>query len=188
MPQHVYLLEEGLVRIFRVSARGGELTIGYVRPGEIFGEVSVLTEGPRESFAHAARPSRILEIPKSVFFKSVRSSRPLYEVTKRIGQRLIRCQSRAEDLVFCDARTRLARALLRLADDFGTRANHGVAVGLPLTGQEVAAMIGATRQTVSAALGEMVRAGLVARRAGEVVVRDPRGLRELAAVERGPSE
>lgn len=95
VPRHVYLLEEGLVRIFRVSPGGDELTVGYVRPGEIFGEVSVLTGGPRESFAQAARPARILELPKDVFLKVVRSSRPLYEVTKRIGLRLIRCQSRA---------------------------------------------------------------------------------------------
>jgi CRP-like cAMP-binding protein len=182
VPRYVYLLEEGLVRIFRVSPRGGELTIGYVRPGEIFGEVSVISEAPRESFAHAARSSRILQIPKEAFLRAMQSARPLYAVTKRIGQHLIRCHSRAEDLVFCDTRTRLARVLLRLVDDFGKRTDHEMAVGLPLTGQEIAALIGATRQSVSAALGELVRAGLVARRAGELVVVNPRALRELAGV------
>jgi CRP-like cAMP-binding protein len=181
-PRYVYLLEEGLVRIFRVSPGGSELTIGYVRPGEIFGEVSIITGGPRESFAHAARPSRVLEIPRDLFLKTVRSTRPLYEVTKRIGQRLVRCQSRAEDLVFCDARTRLARLLLRLADDFGTRKDSEVAVGLPLTEQEIATLIGTSRQTVSGALGEMIRAGLVVRRARELVVTDPRTLRQVAGV------
>ncbi len=181
-PRYVYLLEEGLVRIFRVSPSGDELTIGYVRPGEIFGEVSVITEGPRESFAQAARRSRILEIPKDAFLGAVKSTRPLYEVTKRIGLRLIRWQSRAEDLVFCDARTRLARLLLRLADEFGRRRDHALDVGLPLTEQEIASLIGTTRQTVSVALGEMIRGGLVARRARELVVADPRALRELAGV------
>lgn len=156
--------------------------MGYVRAGEIFGEVSVLTEAPRESFAHVARRSRILEIPKGVFLKAMRSTRPLYEVTKRMGLRLIRCQSRAEDLVFCDARTRLARVLLRLVEDFGSRTDHELAVGLLLTEQEIATLIGTTRQTVSVALGEMVRAGVVARHARELAVTDPRALRELARV------
>lgn len=179
-PRHVYLLEEGLVRIFRVSAAGNEFTIGYVRPGEIFGEVSVITEEPRESFAHAARRSRILEIPKDAFLRVVRSTGPLYEMTKRIGLRLIRCQSRAEDLVFRDARARLARLLLRLADEFGRRTDDHLSVGLPLTEQEMATLIGTTRQTVSMILSEMVRAGLVVRRARELVVTDPSALREVA--------
>ena len=112
----------------------------------------------------------------------MRSTRPLYEVTKRIGLRLIRCQSRAEDLVFWDARTRLARALLRLADEFGRRTDHALEVGLPLTEQEIASLIRTTRQTVSVALGEMIRAGLVVCRARELVVADPRALRKLAGV------
>ncbi len=139
-----------------------------------------MTERPRESFADATRRSRMLEIPKSAFLSAVRSTRPLYEVTKRIGLRLIRWQSRVEDLVFYDARTRLARLLLRLAEEFGRKMNHDLAVGLPLTEQEIATLIGTTRQTVSTILGEMLRTGVVVRRARELVVADPRALRELA--------
>lgn len=179
-PRHVYLLEEGLVRIFRLSPAGDELTMGYVRPGEVFGEVSIITERARTSFAQAARHSTILEIPRDVFLKAIRSSRPLYEITKRIGLRLIRCQSRAEDLVFCEVRARLARLLLRLAEDFGRRTDQGFAVGLPLTGQEIATLIGATRQTVSPALRDLIRAGVVVRRNGELVIADRPALYEVA--------
>lgn len=179
-PRHVYLLEEGLVRIFRLSPAGDELTIGYVRPGEIFGEVSIITERARSSFAQAARDSKILEIPKNVFLKALRSSKPLYEITKRIGIRLITCQSRAEDLVFCNVSARLARLLLRLAEDLGRRTDQGFAIGLPLTGQEIATLIGTTRQTVSPALRDLVRAGVVVRRHGELVIADRPALHEVA--------
>jgi CRP/FNR family cyclic AMP-dependent transcriptional regulator len=179
-PRYVYLLEKGLVRIFRVSPDGDELTVGYVRPGEIFGEVSVMTGRPRESFAEATQRATLLEIPKSAFLRAVQSTRPLYEVTKQIGLRLIRWQSRVEDLVFYDARTRLARVLLRLAEEFGGKTNHDLAVGLPLTEQEIATLIGTTRQTVSIILSEMLRAGVVVRRARELVVADSRALRALA--------
>lgn len=181
-PRHVYLLEDGLVRIFRLSPAGDELTIGYVRPGEIFGEVSVITGEARASFAQAARRSTVLEIPKAVFLAAVRSGRPLYEVTKQIGLRLIRCQSRAEDLVFCDVRTRVARLLLRLAGEFGRRTNGGLAVGLRLTGQEMATLTGATRQTVSLVLRDLTRAGLIRRQNREIVIVDRPRLREVAGL------
>ena len=139
-----------------------------------------MTERSRESFAEAAQRARMLEIPKSAFLRAVQSTRPLYEVTKQIGLRLIRWQSRVEDLVFYDARTRLARVLLRLAEEFGGKTNHDLAVGLPLTEQEIATLIGTTRQTVSLLLSEMLRAGVVVRRARGLVVADSRALRRLA--------
>jgi CRP-like cAMP-binding protein len=149
-PEYVCLLEQGLVRISRVSPTGDEFTVGYVRPGEVFGEVSVMAGQPRESFAQAWMPSNILRIPKEVFIRAVRGSNPvLYELAKRVGERLLKLQSRAEDLVFHDTRTRLARLLLRLAHEFGHSADGGLVIGLPLTQDELGKLIGATRQTVS---------------------------------------
>jgi CRP-like cAMP-binding protein len=170
-PAHVYLLEEGLVRIYRTSPRGGQLTVGYVRPGEVFGEVSVLTEKPRRSFAEAKTRARVLRIPTRVFLKAVQSSSAaLYGVTKKIGQRLISCQSRTEDLIFYNVPTRLARLLLRMAEEFGRDVEDGRSIGLPLTQNEIATLIGATRQTVSAALRELIDAGLIKRSGKELVL------------------
>ncbi len=180
-PEHVYLLEKGLVRIFRVSPTGDEFTVGYVRPGEVFGEVSVLAAQPRESFAQARVPSKILRIPKEAFIHAVRGSNPvLYELAKRVGERLLKLQSRAEDLVFHDSRTRLARLLLRLAHEFGHPADGGLAVGLPLTQEEMGKLVGATRQTVSVALRELAAAGLVERHGRELFLAHAERLRQLA--------
>lgn len=57
----------------------------------------------------------------------------LYELTKRLGRRLVRCQSRVEDLAFRSVPARLARMLLQLAQDFGERTPEGLSVGLPVT-------------------------------------------------------
>jgi CRP-like cAMP-binding protein len=167
---------------------GGELTVGYVRPGEVFGEVSVITAQPRRSFAEASRRSRILAIPRDVFLRALSSSKPLFEVTKQMGERLIRWQSRAEDLVFCDARTRLARLLLRLADEFGDLESGGVTVGLGITQEEMATLIGATRQTVSVAVREMIRAKLITRRGRSLVIVDRDALRQSAGLARATGE
>lgn len=182
-PEHVYLLEEGFVRIYRVSASGGEFTLAYVRPGEVFGDVPVITDQPRESYAKARSRARIMQIPRDVFMRAVRSSASaLYEITKKIGRELIHCHSRAEDLVFRGVPSRLAHLLLRLAEEFGRRVGDRLAVGLPLTQDEVATLIGTTRQTVNAALREMINAGLLAREGREFVILNPRALREIAKV------
>lgn len=170
-PDHVYLLEEGLVRIYRISPRGHQLTVGYVRPGEVFGEVSVLTDKPRRSFAEARNRSRVLQIPRPVFIKALQStSVVLYGVTKKIGDRLISCQSRIEDLIFYNVPTRLARLLLRMAEEFGREIKDGRSVGLPLTQREIATLIGTTRQTVSAAMRELTDVGLIRRRGKELLL------------------
>jgi CRP-like cAMP-binding protein len=136
---------------------------------------------PRESFAQAWMPSNILRIPKEVFIRAIRGSNPvLYELAKRVGERLLKLQSRAEDLVFHDTRTRLARLLLRLAHEFGHSADGGLVIGLPLTQDELGKLIGATRQTVSIAFRELAAAGLVKRHGRELFLAQPQKLRRLA--------
>jgi CRP/FNR family cyclic AMP-dependent transcriptional regulator len=182
---HVYLLEQGLVRIYRVSVDGREYTVGYVRPGELFGEVSVLSGQPSESFAQTVTPSRVLQIPRETFLRVLRSDNSvLYEVTKKTARRLVRCQSRAEDLVFCDTRTRLARLLLRLGEDFGQLSDGGLVVGFALSEQEMGTLIGATRQTVSDALGGLIRDGLVVRHNRRLRLADTQALRKFAGISR----
>jgi len=179
-PQQVYVLEDGLVRIFRMTPAGAEFTLGYVRPGELFGEVSVLGDNPRESFAQAKVASRSLSIPRAAFLAMLRAHNPvLYSVTKRIAQRVIALGSRAEDLIFLDARGRLARLLLRLADEHGRRDDRGLAIGLPLTHGEIATLIGTSRQTVSLLLRELTDGGLVARRGRHLVLPKPAGLEAI---------
>jgi CRP/FNR family transcriptional regulator, cyclic AMP receptor protein len=180
-PEQVYLLEEGLIRIFRASPRGDEYTLDYVRPRGLFGEVSVLADRPRESFAEARRRSRVLVIPRRVFVRAVRSSAAaLYAVTKKMGRSLLTCRSQAEDLAFRSVRSRLAHLLLRLGEQFGQPADGRVVIGLSLSQGELATLIGATRQTVSATLAEMAEDEIIERRRGQTLLLDPEALRRLA--------
>jgi CRP-like cAMP-binding protein len=180
-PQRVYVLEDGLVRIFRMTPTGAEFTLGYVRPGELFGEVSVLSDEPGETFAQAKVASQILIVPRAAFVAMLQAHNPvLYSVTKKIARRVIDLQSRAEDLIFLGVRIRLARLLLRLAKEHGERHDEELAIGLPLTHEEIATLIGTSRQTVSLLLREMTAAGLVARRGRQLILPKPTGLEAIA--------
>lgn len=98
------------------------------------------------------------------------------------GLREDRCRRlcAAFDLVFRSARSRLARILIQLADDFGRKQDDGILVDLELTHVEVAKLTGTTRPTVSIALGELEDEGLGARDRGRFRILQPQALRSLA--------
>jgi len=185
-PNETYLLEGGLVRILRVTATGAEFTLRYVQPGEVFGHIAVMSGQPRETFAQAKTASEVLHLPRAAFLAVLRAnSSVLYSVTKRIARRFVDLQSLAEDLIFLDGRTRLARVLLRLAGEHGYRSGQSLTIALPLTHEEVATLIGTSRQTASVYLGELTKAGLVTRRGRQVILPDPGALQALAALRNG---
>jgi CRP/FNR family transcriptional regulator len=121
------------------------------------------------------RPSAVWRIPR-VAFEGVVSRRPslAIRVTRQIGSRFKHVESRVENLVFRDVRTRLVNILLELADDFGRRDEQGaVAIEMPLTQAELAKLIGSTRQSVNQSMRELEAAGLVERRSKRILLRKP---------------
>ena len=170
-PLHVYLLERGLVRIYRVSNAGAEATLGYVRPGEIFGEVAALSSAPRESFAAAVRTSEVWRLSRDVIRRVLAAhSSIVLAITKQVGSRLKRIESRVEHLVFRPVRSRVAGMLLELAEDFGRRDAHGIVIDLELNQQDLATLVGASRQAVNGSLRELERAKAIRRSDGRVVL------------------
>ena len=181
-PRSVYLLERGLVRIYRLSPHGDEATLGYVRPGEVFGELGALSTQPRESFAQAVRPSRVLRVPGREL-RRVLDEYPhiALSVTLQIGNRMKRIESRVESLVFRNLRSRVSCILLELAEDLGREGDAGTVIDLPLSQHDVATLVGATRQSVNLCLRELREAKLVDYRNRRFVVPDLAALR--AAIE-----
>ncbi|MBW2272264.1 MAG: Crp/Fnr family transcriptional regulator [Deltaproteobacteria bacterium] len=180
-PNSLYLLEKGLARIYRLSREGEETTFGYVAPGEVFGELTVFGDYPRESFAQAARPCRVWRIP-GVEFQRLLSARPslVLEVTRQIGTRLKRIESRVENLVFRNARSRLAHILIELAEDFGRQTEDGICIDVDITQAELATLVGITRQTANVNLRDFEQEGLTTRSGRQVVLVGIDALRRVA--------
>lgn len=187
-PHSVYLLQGGLVRIYRLSEGGGETSFGYVAPGEVFGELPAFGDYPRESFAQAVRPSQVWKIPCENFQRvlAARSALAL-QVTRQIGDRLKRIETRVEDLVFRNVRTRIARMLGELAEDFGQVENGYRVIDIPITQSELATLVGATRQTVNQTLRELSDEGLIGRDNRRIVVLQPELLSQLVSAAPEPA-
>ncbi len=180
-PEHVFLLESGLVRIYRESEEAEQVTFGYVHPGEVFGECAVFDNRPRESFAAAHESSTVLRLSRAKFADAVRSSPSIMlVVAAQMEGRFKNVESRVEDLVFRDARSRLAHTILNLCEEFGYRDGDTLIVDLKLTHEEIGTLIGASRPTVSIALGEMEDQGILTRLDRRIGVNDADALRKIA--------
>ncbi len=177
-PKSVYLLMEGAVRIYRLSDKGAEATLGYVKPGEVFGELTAVTDLARESYAEAAASSIVWRLPIDLFREMLGAKPGLAQhVSQQLGTRLKSIERRVEGLVFHDARNRLASILHELADHFGIQKESGVEIDGDFTQAELATLVGCTRQTLNQALHELEAQGLLQMRRRRVILPDPEKLR-----------
>ena len=185
-PHSVYLLEDGRARILRISRSGDEVTLGYVLAGEVFGELSGFGDYPRESFAVAGTRSVAWRIPVAVFRKLIVARSDIAaEIIRQMGDRMKRVEARVESFVFGDARSRLAAVLLELVEDFGRRDGDRYVIDLGLSQGELATSIGATRQTVNAAMSGFKEDGVLRADGRRTEILDIERLRRIGSSEGG---
>jgi CRP/FNR family cyclic AMP-dependent transcriptional regulator len=99
-------------------------------------------------------------------------------VTKQVGSRLKRIESRVEHLVFRSVPSRVAGILLELAEDFGRRETHGLVIEFAISQEELATLVGASRQAVNTSLRELEREGAIRRDGRSLVLLDIDALRQ----------
>jgi len=172
--QQIYLLKEGRVKISRISEEGREVTIALLEPGEIFGELEVLGDTSRDTLAEALDDSKICVIGKRLFLDMVsRKPQFSFRLTKLIGFRMQKIESRVEDLVFKDVPARLAHLLIDLSKEYGQAGPQGILLQIKITHQEIANLIGSIRETVSAILGEFKRDRWIGFEGRQIILLEP---------------
>ena len=158
----VYLLKKGRVKISRVNGAGQEATICLLEPGEIFGEVEVLSQSTRETLVQALEPVLVCEITRENFLRFLdRCPTVGIQILKSVGGRLRQIESKFADLVFHSAPARLAKLLLQISESMGEHDQHLIRLNVRLTHQNLANLIGTSRETVSALLSQFQRQGLL---------------------------
>lgn len=176
----VYLLKKGRVKISSTAPSGKEVTFDILEAGEIFGELEMLQDSPRETQAEALDDALICAIRREDFDRYMREHKDLNaKLTKLIGLRLRKIQSRVEDLVFRDVPARLAHLLLELKKTDGVPEGTGTRLRVKLTHQEIANLIGCSRETVSATLGQFRERHLIRMDGRSITILDSYGLHRL---------
>ena len=179
--QGVHFLTSGRIKISKVTRDGKELTLAYRSEGDFFGEPCLLEGGPREEMAEAMDASVTVEVARERLDELLRSDGgAAYKFSRALIARRKDLETRVEQLIFKDVGAKLAELLLNLGHEHGISDQRGTVVGLKITHQEMANLIGSTRETVSLTLSQFKRKGLIQTEGRKVILSDPEGLRALA--------
>lgn len=172
--EFAYIVRSGNISIVLNSPDGRDMVINEMRPGDIFGELGILTAQPRSTSAMARADSDILVIRSEAFLRVIDSepqlARRILEIT---AQRLQRSGAREGALAFMDAQARLARLLLELEKEEKAKGY------VTISQEELAQRTGLTRQTVAKALGKWRRTGWLITGRGRILILNHGALAEL---------
>jgi len=158
----VLLMASGRAKICGFSADGKQAILAFIEPGELFGELALLVPGDRDEYAEAVEASTVVLIPADEMQRLMEAHATVaVGITRLIGLRRRRIERRLKYLLFRSNRERLVHLLLELAEQYGQRGPEGVQLGIKLSHQDLASVIGSTRETVTVVLGEMQTEGLV---------------------------
>lgn len=183
-PEEWMACARGAVRVSSTSVTGKQITLTYIEPGLWFGDVSIFDGDSRTHDVYAHDDTTLLCVARADFQKILAQHVEFYQAMLRLNARRIRqLYGLVEDLNTLPLRARLAKQLLHLARSYGVAslANEGeIRIGLHLAQEELAQLLGASRQRVNQELKGMEREGLIRIEAGGLVVRQREGLMRLS--------
>jgi len=152
---HLYVIVEGKLKLGTSSGDGRENLLSILGPGEMFGELSLFDPGPRTSTATAVTDAKLLSLGQEKLIPWLATNPNVsLQLLARLAQRLRRTNEAVGDLVFSDVPGRVAKALIDLGERFGKQTDEGLFVHHDLTQEELAQLVGASRETVNKALAD----------------------------------
>ena len=177
----LYIILNGKIKLTKAAPDGRENLLSVHGPGEMFGELSLFDPIPRTSSATAVTSARLAGLAHD-HLRTWLCDRPevAMHMLQALAQRLRRINEVKADLVFTDVPGRVAKALLDLSDRFGVPTPDGVQVNHDLTQEELAQLVGASRETVNKALADFAARGWIQLAAKSVLVTDTDRLRKRA--------
>jgi CRP/FNR family transcriptional regulator, cyclic AMP receptor protein len=162
----LFLLKRGRVQLYRLTPTGKRLELAVIESGTFFGEMPLVGESLRHTFAEAVEDSLICVMSRADIERLMRErSEVALRMIEVLGRRLALCEARLEEMAYRSVPARIAAVLVRLS-----QGHNGEAVSI--THQELGDMIGALRESVTKILDEFQRDGLVELGRGRVILRD----------------
>ncbi len=169
-----HIITQGKVRIYVVGEDGRELSVCILGPGEIIGEMALFEDVPRSANVEALEPTHTLELHQDVLLRALQRSPQLaLSLLRALSTRLRNTTEEAEKLVSMTVADRLMARLRRLAEWAGRPVEDGVCIVLPMTQQELAALVGTSRESINRALSGLRRQGQVRLEDGWIILRHP---------------
>ena len=172
----LYVLVDGCVAVVVTSEAGDRMVLNTMCPPSVIGEIALLDGGVRSASAEAVEETTTLVLSRAAFLESMREHPPLVdELLRSLGRLVRRLSEQASDFVFLDLPGRVAKALLRLADD-------GEPAEVSVTQARLAEMVGGTRQSVNEILHALAARGMVELQGRRILICDPEQLGRRAGL------
>ena len=176
-----YVIVSGTVKISAFHPDGREAVLAVLGPGDIFGELAMFDEAPRSADASVLEEAELLSIDKDTVTRTATDHPELALALLQVLSHRMRVTNEArQDIAFFDVTGRVARRLADLAETHGMPHDEGTLIGIPVSQESLANMVGATRESVNKALATLTRRRLVARAGRRYIVSDVEALRARA--------
>ncbi|HYJ70071.1 MAG TPA: Crp/Fnr family transcriptional regulator [Nocardioidaceae bacterium] len=177
----LYVVTDGKIKLGRTSADGRENLLAILGPGQMFGELSLFDPGPRSATATAVTPCTMMSLGHDELLRWLEDQPSVaLGLLNQLAARLRKTSDVVADLVFSDVPGRVAKALLDLSRRFGRTADDGIHVHHDLTQEELAQLVGASRETVNKALADFAMRGWLRLEPRSVVLIEVERLRRRA--------
>lgn len=167
----LFIIVRGKVKIVLLSEEGKEITLSTLRDGDFFGEMSLLDGEPRSANVVALENSSLLIMRRDEFLKQLRKSPEIaLRIMVEMSKRLRRADEKIRSLALLDVYARVSQILLQLAKSEGEKTKKGMVIKKRPTHQDIANMVGTSRETVSRVLSDLSKAGYIAIKGKEIIL------------------
>ena len=177
------IVKEGLVRLISLSDKGAETILHILKPGEIFGELLLAEE--RRAFTAAADADALVTVVSRKNFLDLLSTIPILSgnFIRLLSRRLVKVEREFAAFGHTWSYHRLAIVLLDLAREHGVKGPRGTRIALRLTHEDLAKLIGTTRETVTTQMNRLSRKGMLWREGRFIVIDGPKFSKFVGAEE-----
>jgi CRP/FNR family transcriptional regulator, cyclic AMP receptor protein len=165
------IVVSGRVRIGTISEDGREVTLGVLGAGDVIGEMSVLDGEDASADVTALEDCVLLFIERARFLRLLHGNSDLcLRLMAVLCRRIRRANATVEDMALLDLDARLARLLLRLAQDYGAPAQRGTRIEVKLSQKDLGTLVGSSREKVNKQLREWEAEGVLGKEQGHMVI------------------
>lgn len=166
----LFIILAGRARVVSVDAKGREVILAVLHPGDHIGEMSLIDGEPHSASVSAEAQTDVLMLGRVAFLQSLpENSSMSFSIMRGLVHRLRRADSKIESLALMDVYGRVARALMEMSEEEGAER----IIGNKLSRQDLAKMVGASREMVSRVMKDFEQQGLVVEREdGSTIVRE----------------
>ncbi len=185
IPQGIFFLKKGFVRLYSISESGEELTLIIFKQYNLFPLVWAVNNAPNEYYLEAmTTPTEIFRAPKEDFLHYLSFNHDVFFfVTGRILSRLGRLLRRMEYLAFGNSYQKVASILMICAEHFGRIVNGKIIIEVLLTHKDIATMVGVTRETASLEIKKLENKGIIGYRNRLIVIKNVKKLQKESLLE-----